>query len=441
MENPYTRAERFFKRDIWAMKTRELPRGKAVWYKFLRVVTAAVAGFQKEDGFRRASALTFYTLLSVVPILALVMGVAKGFGFQATIESQLHQFIYGQEEVVSRLIQFALAMLEESKAGVFAGVGIVILFWSVIRILRNLEDALNHIWGTPGRTIPRMITDYLAVSILAPMLWLIASTGTVVVARYLREISESYQVVGWSKPLLSHLLHLLPYSVIALALAFVYIFLPNRAIRWRAGFMGGVLAGAMYLVFQWVYISFQVGVSKYSAVYGGFAALPLFVVWLNVSWIIVLFGAEVSFAFENARTWGYAAEREDWSPWRCKTLALLVGREVAKDFAGGKPPRTAAQIADALDLPPGLVNRFLDRLIAAKVIHPVCADRDGNPTYAPARPISEITAAWVLERLEHLGEEGLQPGGPKNLDKMDKLLESFQKATAKTRDNKPLHEL
>ncbi len=442
MNRRLERARAYFRKGLWEARPGERPRGRDAGIRALRMAVASVTNFRAHDGFRRSSALTFYSLLSVVPILALLLGVAKGFGFEDAIERQLHESMQGQEQMVRLLLQFALAMLDSTRTGAFAGAGVAILFWSAIRALGNLEEILNRIWGVARPRPPaRRIVDYLAVSVLAPVLWISASTGTVVAGRYARAASENLYGAGWILPLLSPFLHLLPYCVIALALAFLYAFMPNRKVPWRSGAAAGVLAGAMYMAFQWIYISFQVGAARYNAVYGGFAALPLFLIWLNTSWAIVLFGAELSFAHANARTWEYAAEKETFSPWSQKALSLLVAREACLDFAAGKPPRTPERIAEHLDLPRNLTARLLADLARAGVVSPVCVVEGGPVAYQPARPLDQIRAGWVLARVEHLGDNDLSLVRPRDLSRVSEVLEAFARAASDAPENRPLHEI
>ena len=273
------------------------------------ILSLCLSEFYQDKCPERASALTYYTLLSIVPVIGLVFGIAKGFGLEKIIQNQILQFAQRggwQEGVVDRMLSFSSSLLEQTKGGLIAGVGVVFLFWTLISILGNIEGSFNDIWEVRrSRTYMRKFTDYLAIAVFTPILVIISSSFTVVAASEAKLVVQKIALLGAISSVIFFLLNLLPYVSIWFLLTLNYMVLPNTRVPLRAGITAGIVAGTVYQIVQWIYIKFQIGVASYGAIYGSFAALPLFLVWLQISWMIVLFGAEIAFAHEHAETFGF----------------------------------------------------------------------------------------------------------------------------------------
>jgi len=293
----------FFKTDIWRIRLRDLPRRKAFAIKQLRILFLTLHGFSYDKCPLRASALTFYSLLSIVPVAALAFGIAKGFGFAKRLETLLYEKLPGQEDVLTQVIAFANSLLENTKGGVIAGIGIAVLFWSLIKVLSHIESSFNAIWEIKKhRSIGRKISDYLSIALICPILVIMSSSVTVFITTQIKHITEKVALLGMFSPIIFFFLKLLPYGLIWILFTTIYIFMPNTRVNFSSGIIAGVFAGTLYQIVQWAYINFQVLVAKYNAIYGSFAALPLFLIWLQISWLIVLFGAEISFSYQNVHT-------------------------------------------------------------------------------------------------------------------------------------------
>ena len=296
----------FLKTDIWRIRLENYSRNKSFFLRQLRIIVLAVRGFAEDKCKFRASALTFYSLLSIVPVIAMMFGIAKGFGLEKRVETELLQKMQGpgQQEVAVKIITFANSLLENAKGGFIAGVGVAFLFWTIIKVLSNIENSFNDIWGVKKpRTLGRRFSDYLSVMLVCPFLMIMASSATVVISSQVRVIIQQSALLSAVAPLILFTLKLLPYCTIWITFTFIFIFMPNTKVRLRSGFLGGVVAGTIFQMVQWIYINFQIVTAKYSAIYGGFAALPLFLLWLQISWLVVLFGAELSFAHQNVETY------------------------------------------------------------------------------------------------------------------------------------------
>ena len=336
------RTVEFITVDIWRIGLEDLPFGKSFLIKQLRIIILALRGFDENKCFVRGSSLTFYTLLSVVPVLAMLFGIAKGFGFEKLLQAQIRELavkLPGQEEVLNRAIQYAESMLETTKGGVIAGIGLVLLFWSVIKVFSNIEASLNEIWEiNRPRSWVRKFTDYLALMVISPAIVILSSSATVFITTKITQLANKIALLGMISPLIFLSFKLIPYLLIWVLFTVLYILMPNTKVNFKAAVAAGIVAGTIYQIVQWAYISFQIGAARYGAIYGSFAALPLFLMWVQISWWIVLFGAELSFANQNVDTYQYEPDSTKISPAFKKLLTLQVAHLLIQNFLRCETP-------------------------------------------------------------------------------------------------------
>jgi membrane protein len=390
----------FLRNGVWTTPTRDVSLPKRAGLRTLRVVLLAIRGFGEDRCAEKASALTFYALLSIVPIIAMLFGIAKGFGIEKMLETQILAQFPGQEGVFEKLFSFSRSLLQRTKGGVVAGVGVGLLFWTVVRVLGTIEDSFNHIWKVErSRSFARKCSDYLSIAFICPVIFAMSSSVTVATAGGIRFIAA--KLSGWGLPAapILLLLHVLSLALVWVLFALLFTYMPNTKVRLTAGIIAGIAAGTAYQVTQWAYITFQVGVAKANAIYGSFAALPLFLVWMQISWLIVLLGSELSFAVQNVDTYGSPAGATV-RPFDRKALALLLVRLVIRRFSEGEAPWTAPALAHALNLPVSPVRRILSDLARGGLLAAV-TDGDGDrAAFLPARDIHTITVKTVLDTLE-----------------------------------------
>jgi len=426
----------FFTTDIWRIRVDELPRTKSFLLKQLRIVVLAVRGFDEDKCSLKASSLTFYTLLSIVPVAAMAFGIAKGFGFEALLEKMIIEKLQGQEEIIRYIITFSHSLLENTKGGLIAGIGIAVLFWSVIKLLGNIEKSFNDIWGIrKNRKMGRMCSDYLSAMLICPVLFIMASSLTVVISGQIKEIVQQLAFLKIVSPLVFSLLNLLPYCVVWILFIFIYMFMPNTSVRIGAGVLGGIAAGTLYQILQWGYITFQVNVSKYNAIYGGFAALPLFLVWLELSWLIVLLGAEISFAYQNVDTYEFEPDCLNVSYSFKKLLTLSIVHLLVKNFERGDKPLASDAVAHALEIPARLTRQILYELVSCGLLCEVAGEGDRDVCFQPGLSITSLSIQYVLERLEQHGSNAIPIAKLPEHEKIAQSLESLGRQIAQSPEN------
>jgi len=416
----------FLTSGIWSIPAREMPVMRAFLIRQARIFLLALRGFNDDRCLLRASALTYYSLLSVVPLVAMAFGVSKGFGLEKRLEKHILQALPNQQEVAARIIEYARSFLENTQGGIIAGVGVAVLFWAVVRLMGNIEKSFNDIWGIrKGRPLGRKFADYLSFMVIAPLLLVMAGSATVLITSEVKGIAQKMALLASAGPLVPVLLKLLPYGAVWILFTLLYVLLPNTTVRFKSGFLGGILAGTMYQAVQWVYIQFQIGVSTYGAIYGSFAALPLFLVWLQTSWLVVLFGAEISFAEQNVDTYEFEPDCDKVSHHFKRILALRLTQLCVQGFQTSERPRTAEQFSASLEIPIRLVRQVLSELTEARVLSEVTTEAEKTPAYQPARAIDTLTVAEVVTLLDESGADTIPPGKSRNWGKLAQRLALF----------------
>jgi membrane protein len=426
----------FITRDIWRIKISKIPKSRFFIIRNLRIAILALRGFNEDKCSLRSSALTFYTLLSIVPIFAMAFGIAKGFGFEKLLEQQILEKFPTQNDVIVNVINFANAMLENTKGGLIGGIGVAVLFWAVIKVLTNIEKSFNDIWGVKKmRDLGRRLSDYLSIMLVCPIFLILSSGLTIFVRAQAIMITEKISLLGAISPFIYSLLEFLPYTVMWAIFIFIYIFIPNTKVNWKSGIIAGIIAGTIYQVVQLVYVNFQIGVGRYNAIYGSFAALPLFLVWLQLSWRIVLFGAEVSFAHQNVDTYEFELDCLSVSRFFRKLITLRVVNLLVKNFAKGEKPLSVADISYELEIPVRLLRDILSELLKVQVLSEVKTEDDKVLAYHPGRDINLITIKYVLDRLDATGSNDIPVVQTEELGRISDSLKAFGGLIEKSPDN------
>ncbi|HDZ23281.1 MAG: YihY/virulence factor BrkB family protein [Thermoplasmata archaeon] len=430
---------KFAKRDIWRIQAKDLPRGRFYLLQFVRITILTLRGLSEDKIQLRASALTFYSLISVVPVAAMILAFAKGFGFQRTLEREVLKRMPGQEEIATRIIDFAQKFLANVQGGLIAGLGFVVLFWAIMRVLGNIETSFNDIWGVKkGRPIGRKITDYLAISLIYPILFVSSSAMTVVATSQVSAFVHKISVLSAIGPVIFFLLKLVPYGIIFAMLAFIYIFMPNTKVNLRSGILAGLIAGVLYQGFQFGYIKFQIGVSKYNAIYGSFAALPLFLIWLQVSWLIVFLGAEIAFAYQNVHTYEFEPDCLSVSHSLKRLVSLAVVHMLVQRFTRGQEPLDGDQISRELEIPIRLVRQILFELMEANIISPVQRESEKDSAYQPAVSPDSLTIKEIIDALDQRGTDDIPFAKTEAVENISECLIKLGKLVENAPENRRL---
>ncbi|MFB6320476.1 YhjD/YihY/BrkB family envelope integrity protein [Saccharicrinis sp. FJH54] len=428
----------FVTQDIWRIPEKELSTWKRYLMKPFRILALSIQGFLEDKVQLRASALTYYSLWAVVPILALLLGIARGFGFQNYIEDQIIKNFSDQTIIITsdsvkvtespadtamytdsipqtretnvaeKILGFAYKYLDKTQEGFILGIGLIILFWSVINMLSHIENTFNDIWQIrKPRTILRKYTDYFGFMILAPVIIIFSAGANVFVTT---RIEELFKVLGLDfaiGPITLILATVAPYVLYTLVFFLFYIVIPNTKVKVVPALIAGVLVGILFQFLQYGYINGQVYLSRINAVYGTFAALPLFLMFLQLGWVLVLYGAEFSFAIQNNKNFLYDSDIKDISIAYRNSILFYILYLIIDRFKVGKEPLKASEIADNENIPVRLVRKIMGDLQRAGLISEVNTVDD--TAYQPAVDIDIITIQYVRFKMDNLGSSNFLP--------------------------------
>lgn len=402
-----TRTIRFVTYDIWRITENEVSGLKELYINIIKTVVLAVRGFQNDNLQTKASALTFSSLLAIVPLLAVLLGIAKGFGFQGTVRQELFDYFPGHELELNKAFEFVESYLAQAQGGVIIGVGLILLFYTVINLISSVEDTFNDIWQIQkSRPWYRKISDYLALFLVLPILMTASSGLSIFMSTLQNSFLNQYL---FFTPLVELMLNIAPYLITTLAFTGLYISLPNTKVRFVNGVIAGFLAGCAFQFFQFIYISGQIWVSKYNAIYGSFAALPLLLMWLQLSWLICLFGAELSYASQNVKKFSFERDSKNISRRYKDFLTLLIATLIVKRFSKGEKPYTADELSDANRIPIRITTQILYLLTELKIIIEVNYGNDDRVAYyQPAIDINQISVSFLFTKVDEYGSENFK---------------------------------
>ena len=401
--------------------------------RFYKLIYYMVRGLVSHGTLVRSAALTYYTVMSLVPIVAVAFAIVKGFGLSERLVASLYGLFPQNPEVIDYLVSFAENALARTQGGVVAAVALVMLFWTIIQMFSSIENAFNNIWEVKtSRSIARQWSDYLAVMLIVPIFWVVANS--------VGRVTES--VLGadtWYFVLVSKLVSML---FIWLMFTLLYLIIPNAKVKLRSALTAGIAAGTIFLLFQWGYLYAQKAMTSYNAIYGSFAALPLFLIWLQISWEILLIGGELSFTYQNIARFGeeHESQRISYDERRKVMLAtmLLVVRNF-RDQGGALP---VDELRKELNLPTRVVNDILFQLTrAGQLIEVHRTDDERVASFAPAYDIAQMTVYGLLQAVEQHGETHLEFAPSSEVAHVGAILDRLTGEALHSKENKHLIDL
>lgn len=386
----FVRCCRYCIKDVWN-ETRS-----TWWINLIKTVNLSVNSFLDKNLQQKACALTYSTILAMVPVLAMIFAIGRGFGFQNIVESEIFKFFPLQSDVLASVMSFVDSYLAQSSEGVFLGIGIVFLLWSLISLLGNVEDAFNHIWGEKrGRTFYRKVTDYTAIFMILPIL-MICSNGITI----FMSVATSGTFLS---PMVGVLLDIAPVVLIWMFFTGAFILIPNTRVKFISALIPGILCGSVFQIVQWLFVTGQIYVSKYNAIYGSFAFLPLLLIWIQLSWLICLSGVVITYSSQNIFRFSFRDEIRSISQRYKENVTIIVLAVAVRRFGIALPALTKAEFADECSIPVRLVGKVIDELVKVKLLSVVVGKNEREYAYQPAFDIELMTIGSVVETLRSSG--------------------------------------
>ena len=421
---------------IWHTPLSEISKVRGFVIKQLRILIIAARGFAKDKVNLRASALTFYTLLSIIPVIAIAFAIAKGFGLDQDLKTLISDEFQAYQSVLNPLLEKAQNAIEETRGGYMAGVGMIILFWSVMSLLEHIESSFNHIWQIRiSRPWYRKFTDYLTMMLIAPVFIILSSSITIFVGTELVNFMSRAPILGVFKPIISFLIKLAPFFLTWITMTILFIIMPNTKVKFVPALIAGIITGTILQGLQWLYLDLQFGIMKLCAIYGSFALIPLFILWIQSSWIVVLLGAELSFANQNISRYEFESEALNVSNFQKRALVLMIMHMIIKNFEVGEKPVSAEYIGTTLKIPVRLARDILQDLSSVNLVSIILENQQKESLYQPALDINRLTVSFVFSRLDKKGTEQTMVIRNKDYERVISMLEKFDRLIAKSGSN------
>lgn len=368
-------------------------------YDFIRLLISELTAKRVFDS---AAALTYTTILAIVPIMAVVFAVARGFGYSKYIETWFRDMLTSQPQAAEIIIGFVNSYLVHTKSGIILGLGLVFMLWTVLMLVSNIEKTFNDIWQVKKpRSLFRTFTDYIAMLFLVPII-IVVMAGISIFMATIADNLDQYVVIS---SVAHFLIDLSPYILLSGAFFALYVFMPNTKVHLRSAILPAILAGTAMQWLQFFYIHSQIWVSSYNAIYGSFAALPLFMLWVQFSWIICLVGAELTYTMQNLEESAFMSDAKSMSHRYRMMLSALLLSLICKRFAEGRKPYTALELKLETNIPIRVTSELLyDMTQAHLILETYTTDEKGDdPVYLPAESLDNLSVGTMIDRLESQG--------------------------------------
>lgn len=411
----FEKIKKYFEYELWNFPLSKEKGWRRIRFKWLRISYLTVRGFFQDNCILTASSLTYYTMMAIVPVLALMFAISRGFGYNEVLRTELLAHFQDQSAALIQIFKYSDAFLDQAKNGVIAGIGFVVLFLTVSLLLSSLESILNGIWGVKKlRSWRRIASDYFAVMLITPIFFIFASSASVFILNHLAEAIRSLPMSPWAASSILFFVNLAPYCLFWILFSFVYLFMPNKRVQFSSASLGGLVAACLYLLGQWAYIYFQVGVASYGAVYGSVAALPLILIWIQVSWFIFLLGAEISYAHQTLDEHEFEASAANVSHSFKRLLSLWIVHLSLKGFLSRE------MLIKRYQIPVALIRPILKELVDCGILHETT---DG---YVPDQEAQNLKISDVVNALESRGESDFPLIESSSLAPFEKALDRFK---------------
>ena len=395
----------FIQYDIWRWTSNELEDArftKRIGLGVLKTIILVIRGFNSKQLNMTANALTYNLVFAIIPILAMILAIAKGFGFAEMIESHIQHVIPGGSNMMPEVMGMINRYLETAQGGTFIGIGLLILIWAVYSFFRNVEQAFNSIWDVrQPRSIIRQLTIYVAVLFFVPIV-IITSTGLSLIVQ---TTIESQPLLARMSEWHSTVVRLVQFVLVWLVFIWMYIAIPNTKVHFRSAVFPAVLMGTSFQLLQMLSMYVIVFLSRTSIVYGAFATIPIIMMWLQWTCLLILIGAEMSFAIQNNEQFEYEKDLEKMSRRYKDFVTLFLLNKIIQRFENDELPYMATELAHDNNLPIRLVNQLLNRLVEVGLLRTVYVEQKEDKTYQPALDTHKISIGMVVDRIDKQGLE------------------------------------
>ena len=394
----------FVRYDMWRRTATEFDGFfQKLGYAIIRTIVLVARGFTSKNLNDKAKSLTYSLIFAIVPILAMIVAVAKGFGVADVIEKQLNASFLGETNMVPTIMAMVERYLETAQGGVFIGIGILILLWAVYSFFQSVETAFNHIWNVQkSRSILRQETTYIAIVVLIPVL-IVCSAGINIFVH--SAVESTFHVEALHHFFQTSGVKFLQFVMCWLLFTVMYVAIPNTKVHFLPALIPGIIMGTLFQLLQMLSVYLIAMLSRTSIVYGAFATVPILMTWLQYTSLLILIGAEMSYAIQNNEQFEYEQDLNSMSRRYKDFIMLYLLSVIIKRFEADEEPLTAHELAIRDHLPIRLVNQLLSRMVETGILREVYVEGEEEKTYQPALDTHKISVGMVIERIDAQGTE------------------------------------
>lgn len=373
--------------------------------RIVKILNLTVNSFLDSSLQNKSMSLTYSTVLAIVPAFALLVAIGRGFGLQDYLQTQLYVAFPSQVKAISTALTFVDSYLKSASQGLFVGVGIVVLLWTVISLLSSIEDSFNSIWDIKSsRSIYQKFTDYIAICLLIPIL-MICSSG---VSFFMSDVIQDNLDLPFLTPIVNLSLGLAPLVLCWIAFTLSYYLIPNTKVKFKYAAIAGALGAVAFEVLQLLFLNGQIYVSKYNAIYGSLAFLPLLLIWLQLSWLVLLTGCMVAYSLQNVFTFNLMGDASAISSRGWHNIATIIMAITVKRFSKGEKPLDVNTMAVDYFLPIRVVTRVVAKLKKAGLVYEVDLD-DDRKGLTPAVETETLTMGKLMRTFDEVGKTDFIP--------------------------------
>lgn len=392
-----SRIQEFFKTGIW-QSTDDRPWWVRLGVGFLQRAYLSVKFFFERGHSDYAAQLSFTTMLAIVPLFSFIFAIGKGFGLSEHLEQWCREAFVSQPQVADLLIELSNSYLLHTQTGLFIGIGLLFMLYTILSLIRNVERIFDAIWqvDTP-RSWTQSIMNYTALLFLVPIMIIVISGLSIFIYAIVDPLRDTFllgELTTFSLQVV------FPWVVLSLIFTALNMVIPHTKVRFASAVFPSMLAAALMLLLQWGYVHGQSYLTSYNAIYGSLAALPLFMLWLQLSWYICLFCVELCYTHQNVAFYEYLLKTKDMSHQQRLTMSALLVAHICERFARGAMPPTALELHEETGLPLRITTDLLHRLVAVKLLWAHQAEGEDAPTFLPAQDTDTLTLGLLVHRLE-----------------------------------------
>lgn len=380
---------------------------KTMKVRLIKTVNLTVQAFLNRDLQIKSMAITYQTVFAMVPALALLLAISKGFGFQEIIEKELYTYFPSQSKALGAALGFVDSYLAEASSGILVGVGLIVLLWTLISLLSNIEDAFNNIWDIKeGRNTIQKIKDYIAIFLLIPILMILSSGISIFMSSTVLAVVP----FAFMTPMVNTLMELTPVVLTWGAFTLCFWLIPNTKVEFKFAAISGAFCAIAFEVLQLLFLNGQIYVSKYNAIYGSFAFLPLLLIWLQLSWLLLLSGCGLTYSLQNVFSYNFFGNLTSVAESYFREVLLVVTAVIYRRFHLGLSAPTRNSLSMKYGLPIRLVSSIAEKLQKAGLIQTnYSLDSKDDPGLIPTTDTDKIMVKEVVARVESAGMKDFIP--------------------------------